>query len=107
MMDWTNGFARMDWRGAARRSGAFAVAAALLLAAPGCSFLGFDGEEEIAKPAEGATAQSLFNQAEALTKNGDYRQAIKAYDQVERLHPISTFAKRSMIRSAYAAYRGG
>lgn len=90
-----------------RNAGKAAAIATLAAGVAGCSYLGFGGDEDIAVGKEGESAETLYKRAEGLAGQGDFQSAVKAYDEVERLHPVSTYAKKAMLRSAYAAYRSG
>jgi len=80
----------------------FALAAALGLAGCGTS-----------KPAHPATQPSLteapvedlYDQAFKLLKLKRYPEAATAFDEVERQHPYSIWARRAMLMSAFAYYQ--
>ena len=73
---------------------------AFLLAA--CS-----GEEETAasKPVE--KPEKLYEDARNLMLDNDYKEAVKAFEEVEREHPYSEWASRAQIMAAYASYKAG
>ncbi len=48
----------------------------------------------------------LYNKALTSFETGDYKQAIEQFEEVERQHPYSEWAKKSQVMAAYAAYRG-
>ncbi|HEU0223376.1 MAG TPA: outer membrane protein assembly factor BamD [Paracoccaceae bacterium] len=73
-----------------------AIAAALLVAA--CS-----GEKEVA--AEDRPPDELFATAQAQLDRGNAEEAGPLFDEVERLYPYSSWAKRAMIMSAFSYYR--
>lgn len=51
--------------------------------------------------------EDLYNEALDLLVAGDYRDAAKAFDEVERQHPYSTWATRAQLMAAYASYMQG
>ncbi len=53
------------------------------------------------------TAEELYAAAEALAAERQYRAAARAFDEVERLHPTSQYAKRAILASATMSYRNG
>lgn len=62
-------------------------------------------EEQIAyveRPAE-----SIYNEAYDELERRRYREAQQLFDEVERQHPYSEWARRSMMMAAYAAYERG
>ncbi|MFO1242349.1 MAG: outer membrane protein assembly factor BamD [Rickettsiales bacterium] len=62
-----------------------------------------DDEDEENDPVEAADV--LYNKARKTFDEQDYKEAIKQFDEVERVHPYSEWAPRSQIMSAYASYR--
>lgn len=52
-------------------------------------------------------AETLYNNAVTDMDNRRYDRAILYFDEVERQHPFSRWARRSMLMSAYAHYRSG
>ncbi len=48
--------------------------------------------------------ESIFGRAEAQMNSGNHRTAASLFDEVERLHPYSPYAKRAMIMSAFASF---
>ncbi len=68
----------------------------------GCSTFGKKRKAELVyeeRPAEG-----LYNQAFARMDKGDFGKAILFFDEVERQHPFSRWARRSMLMSAFANF---
>ena len=74
-----------------------AILVVLLLAA--CSD---DGDSA---PAAAQSAENLYNEARSLMDDKQYRNAVKAFEEVERQHPESPWASTGQIMSAYASYR--
>jgi len=77
------------------RSGILCVLAATLLASCGSK-----KETYIARDVE-----TLYNLAADQIGKGDYELAAAFFDEVERQHPYSIWARRAQLMSAYAAYK--
>lgn len=73
-------------------------ASALLLSACGSS----DTDTPTA-----ASVEVLYNEAKDKLDSKDYKDSIKAFEEVERQHPDSDWANRAQIMAGYAAYRSG
>lgn len=86
-----------------------AVAATMLLGvtAAGCSYLGFGDDDDVVLIDSELPPDVLYRQAEEEVADGRLRIAIKGFEDVERLYPTSTFAKRAIIRGAEVAYKSG
>ena len=89
------------------RSRRFVLAArlcalALVVAAlPACSLF---GKEEVIPD---DPADKLYNEGLFLLNNKrDYKQAAKRFEEVERQHPYSEWARKALLMSAYAHYEG-
>jgi len=50
-------------------------------------------------------AELIYNQAVNQMDRGDWADAKLLFQEVERQHPFSKWARRSMLMSAYASYR--
>jgi outer membrane protein assembly factor BamD len=82
-----------------RRLRALACAVALALLA-GCGLLTKDDDLVPDDPAD-----KLYNQGLYLLNNKqDYKAAAKKFDEVDRQHPYSEWARKALIMSAYAYY---
>lgn len=88
-----------------RRLLGIGVLIGLLAAVPGCSSGGLFGKKE--PSVEELTAAEIFRRGEAQLADGDEIAAAKSFNEIERLYPFSQFAKRAIIMSAYASYKGG
>src|SRR5438105_9493153 len=89
----------------AARSRRFLLAArlcalALVVAAlPACSLF---GKEEVIPD---DPADKLYNEGLFLLNNKrDYKQAAKRFEEVDRQHPYSEWARKALLMSAYAHY---
>ena len=50
-------------------------------------------------------ADKLYNEGVYLMdKRGDYKEAAKKFEEVERQHPYSDWARKSLLMVAYARY---
>jgi outer membrane protein assembly factor BamD len=78
------------------------AALALLVAAlPACSLF---GKEDVIPD---DPADKLYNEGLYLLNNKrDYKQAAKRFEEVDRQHPYSEWARKALIMSAYAHYEG-
>jgi outer membrane protein assembly factor BamD len=89
---------RPSWRLSARMA-ALAVALALL---PACSLF---GDKEVTAPDD--PADRLYNEGLYLLNNKkDAAAAAKKFEEVDRQHPYSEWARKGLIMSAYAYYEG-
>jgi len=86
-----------NWLPAAR----LAVLALVVAALPACSFF---GKEDIIPddPADKLYNEGLY----LLNTKKDYRAAAKRFEEVDRQHPYSEWARKALIMSAYAHYEG-
>ncbi len=95
-------------KGSRRKGGApvrFAVAAALLAPAAlaACSS---NKDLDLATYVENVEpADVLYNQALANLEAGKVREASKKFEAVDRQHPYSDYARKSLIMSAFTQYR--
>ncbi|MDE2183633.1 MAG: outer membrane protein assembly factor BamD [Alphaproteobacteria bacterium] len=86
----------------------FAVSAALALG--GCSWLGL-GDSDKSKDDEPAVYKErpidqIYADAWKQVRNRDWVNAAKQFDEVERQHPYSVWARRAMLMSAFCSYEG-
>jgi len=51
------------------------------------------------------SAEELYNQAMDELISGDYAEATRYFDEVERQHPYSAWATRAQLMSAFASYQ--
>ncbi len=75
-----------------------------LLAGPlgACSYLNLFNKEDIAAD---EPADKLYNEGVyLLNQRQDYKAAAKKFGEVERQHPYSDWARKSLIMTAYASY---
>ncbi|WP_019959697.1 outer membrane protein assembly factor BamD [Woodsholea maritima] len=56
----------------------------------------------VERPVEG-----IYNEAFNMLERGRDRDAAAMFDEVERQHPFSEWARRAMLMAAYANYEGG
>jgi outer membrane protein assembly factor BamD len=86
-----------NWLSAAR----LAALALIVFALPACSFF---GKEDIIPddPADKLYNEGLY----LLNTKKDYKAAAKRFEEVDRQHPYSEWARKALIMSAYAHYEG-
>jgi outer membrane protein assembly factor BamD len=98
---------RMDISASALRGAFLALTLAFGLA--GCDTLnGLTGKtNNDDKPAEFVErpVSQIYNDAWRKIRNADWIGAAKQFDEVERQHPYSIWARRAMLMSAYCYYR--
>jgi outer membrane protein assembly factor BamD len=100
-----------DRRTAGRRACAVARAIALFVVLTplgACSTIGDlfgakDDEAVIEEPADKLYNEGLY----LLNDKRDYKTAAKRFEEVDRQHPYSDWARKSLIMSAFAYYEGG
>lgn len=85
-----------------RRSGLVPALSALLLAA---SLAACGGGPSAEKQYVEQPVEQLYNDAADLLDKGRWTEAATAFDEVERQHPFSSWARRSLLMGAYARYR--
>ncbi len=78
---------------------ALALALALL---PACSLFGDKDAAISDDPADRLYNEGLY----LLNTKHDYKTAAKKFEEVDRQHPYSEWARKSLIMSAYAYYEG-
>ncbi|MGH6783709.1 MAG: outer membrane protein assembly factor BamD, partial [Sphingomicrobium sp.] len=82
-----------------------------LLAAPlgGCSSLGIDSLNPFAKKEMAVAdepAEKLYNEGVYLVnEKRDFKEAIKRFEEVDRQHPYSEWARKALLMSAYSSYQ--
>lgn len=54
---------------------------------------------------EDMTAQQIYEQAQQELNSGNSEKAAKTFNEVERLHPYSEYAKRALLMSAFAFHQ--
>ncbi|HHL42871.1 MAG TPA: outer membrane protein assembly factor BamD [Hellea balneolensis] len=92
----------MNLKSLCRHALLFIVVGAVL---SGCSTLGRKKKEKLAyieRPAE-----VLYNAAVTKMDERRYDDAVLLFDEVERQHPFSRWARRAMLMSAFAHYSSG
>ena len=83
------------------RLAALALIVALL---PACSMFSLFNKEDVIPddPADKLYNEGLF----LLNTQHDYKQAARRFEEVDRQHPYSEWARKSLLMSAYAHYEG-
>jgi outer membrane protein assembly factor BamD len=75
--------------------------AAALIALAGCA------SSDAAKALNPDSPSKMFADADALMSKGKFEDAAKKFEDVDREHPYSPEARRSIVMAAYAYYKGG
>jgi outer membrane protein assembly factor BamD len=76
----------------------FVAGTAIVLSLTACG--GRDVTRDI--PLEQLGPQDIYKRAELQLEQGDPANAVKLFNEIERLYPYSEFAKRALIMSAFA-----
>lgn len=84
------------------RSAAVLVPIAAALVLSGCSALGGNQDGELAYVAR--DVESLYAEAKERLDRGDTKIAAALFDEVERQHPYSPWARRAQLMGAFANY---
>jgi outer membrane protein assembly factor BamD len=74
----------------------------LALWSPACSMFDKDVEVAAEDPADRLYNEGLF----LLNSKHDYKAAAKKFEEVDRQHPYSEWARKALIMTAYAYYQG-
>jgi outer membrane protein assembly factor BamD len=85
-----------------RRMVRFALMVFLAISLAGCSW--FKDDEEYVDPYAGRSASDIYEEGQALVADGEAEKAGKVFEELERVHPYSEWAKRAMIQAAAAYY---
>src|SRR5262245_4102 len=91
-----------------RRSKFVRVLTVAILAASlgACSSMDLFGKKDDTPPDE--PADRLYNEGLFyLNSKKDSKEAVKKFEEVDRQHPYSDWARKSLLMSAYANYQGG
>lgn len=84
------------------RWGRLLAAAMIVASVSGCSY--FSGDDEAVE--DDRPVGEIYRTAEQELADEDYIEAAKSFNEIERLYPFSQLAKRAIINSAFASYKG-
>jgi len=87
-----------------KRIALVAAAAAVLPFLAGCSTLGIGGGDPAETGYVARDAESLYAAAKDRLDRGDVQIAAALFDEVERQHPYSPWARRAQLMSAFSYY---
>src|SRR6266700_6623053 len=87
----------------ARAAGRFAALALVALALGACSLFDKDAPVVADEPADKLYNEGLY----LLNTKKDAKAAAKKFEEVDRQHPYSDWARKSLLMSAYAFYNSG
>jgi outer membrane protein assembly factor BamD len=99
-------FCASVWFDRRRPLARFALLAALAVPLAGCSAFGsWFGTEEVVSddPADKLYNEGLY----LLNQKRDAKEAAKKFEEVDRQHPYSDWARKALLMSAYAYYSSG
>lgn len=92
--------------GFARRAARMAALVLLAASLGACSSLNIFGSKDETPPDE--PADRLYNEGLFLLNNKkDLKKAVTKFEEVDRQHPYSEWARKSLIMTAYAQYEAG
>jgi len=92
--------------GFARRAARMAALVLLAVSLGACSSLNIFGSKDDTPPDE--PADRLYNEGLFLLNNKkDLKKAVTKFEEVDRQHPYSEWARKSLIMTAYAQYQAG
>lgn len=92
--------------GFARRAARMAALVLLTVSLGACSSLNIFGSKDDTPPDE--PADRLYNEGLFLLNNKkDLKKAVTKFEEVDRQHPYSEWARKSLIMTAYAQYEAG
>ena len=81
---------------------ALALIAASILPIAGCASRGGKGKSDL--PYVARDVGTLYSAARRYLDQGDYKLAAALFDEVERQHPYSVWARRAQLMSAFSYY---
>ncbi|MDE2499960.1 MAG: outer membrane protein assembly factor BamD [Alphaproteobacteria bacterium] len=82
------------------------VAVAATLALSGCSLFDKSSDEQRDATYQERPVDQIYAAAWRYVRNEDWTNAAKQFDEVERQHPYSVWARRAMLMSAFSSYEG-
>ncbi|MEM7651117.1 MAG: outer membrane protein assembly factor BamD, partial [Pseudomonadota bacterium] len=65
---------------------------------------GCSSSSEDTKPQIEESVDALYNKAASALDAGNYREATRFFEEVERQHPYSQWATQAQLMAAYASY---
>ena len=69
----------------------------------GCSYFSKDDEDEYAVIEE-EPADKLYNEGLALAESGSFKEAAAKFDEIDRVHPYSDWARKALLMSAFSNF---
>jgi outer membrane protein assembly factor BamD len=85
------------------RHGAFALALTATVTLAGCS----TSSNDMTKALNPDPPGKMYAEADAFLAKGNYEEAAKRFEELDRDHPYAPEARRAMVMAAYAYYKGG
>lgn len=65
------------------------------------------GKENDAAPKPPSPVEDLYNEAHDKLNDKDYKEAVSAFEEVERQYPFSEWATNAQVMSGYSSYKAG
>jgi outer membrane protein assembly factor BamD len=93
--------------GGGARASMLAVLFGSTLALGGCQMFGEDDVDLATYVEQTEPADVLYNQGLANLNSGRLTEASRKFEAIDRQHPYSEYARRSMVMNAFAQYRQG
>lgn len=69
-----------------------------------CNSFGFGGGDDEFVVIEEDPADQLYNEGLVLLNDGSYKEAVKKFEEVDRVHPYSEWARKALLMTAYANF---
>ncbi len=94
-------------RGVHVNNGRFAIRSALAVVLMCAAMVAGCASSDKESITSGDPPNVIYAQADALMDKGDFREAAKKFEEVDRDHPYSPYARRAIVMSAYSYYQAG
>ena len=88
------------------KTGSYALLALCAVGLSGCSLIGGGGDRPTDTAYVARDVESLYSAAKARLDAGDLTYAAALFDEVERQHPYSPWARRAQLMGAFTYYAG-
>src|SRR3990170_3239232 len=92
------------WFSVPARIACLLIAASLL---SGCGSFAWFGNKDEEVTVSNDPPNVIYGKADTLIDKGKYKDAARAYEEVDINHPYSPEARKAILMAAYAYYKGG